>query len=294
MMKVQQALRWCCILLCLAGVCVGLHFYGEHRLERAHARLARAMSLPALPAPCRLPEGDSRNAAFWYLSAGSAYMDTRKGLDLTPLVNQSPTTWSARDIEQAASDLVKINRTLELAYEAGSRPVCDFRVVASDPVDMREEVLVGPLLLDVGFQLRHRRLERAVQAIKVLGDLGFGLERQQNALSQSVGRIIEIGYLRGLNWILSAPDVPPGLLRSLRAGLSSKGPTRSACLRRTRKRSIRSLEPTPPTPGLPAAASLSPTRAPRRPVANWACGVCHHPSSGHCRLRPERRIKPQR
>lgn len=222
MMSVQRALRWCYVVLCLAGVCVGLHCYGEHRVKQARAKLARAMSLPVLPAACRLPESDSRNAAFWYLSAGSAYVATRSTRDLGPLVNRSPTTWSARDIEQAASDLAQLNRTLELAYEAGSRPVCEFRIVASDPVDIREEVLVRPILLDAGFQLRQHRLEKAVRAIKVLGDLAFGLERQQKALSQSVGRMIEIGYLRGLDWILSVPDVPPSLLRSLRAGLPSE------------------------------------------------------------------------
>jgi hypothetical protein len=226
MMNGQQGLRWCCIFLCLAGVCVGLHFYGEHRLEQARARLASAMSLPALPGACRLPESDPRNAAFWYRSAGSAYiatrdtLGTRDTLDLRPLVNRSPTTWSARDVEQAASDLAELNRTLELSYEAGSRPVCEFRVVASDP--MLGTVLERPLLLEVGFQLRQHRLEKAVRALKVLGDLAFGLERQQNSSSQFVGRIIEIGYLRGLDWILSAPDVPASLLRSLWAGLPSE------------------------------------------------------------------------
>src|SRR5260370_19845826 len=105
MMNVRRALRWCCIVLCLAGVCMGLHFYGAHRLEEARARLARAMSLPALPTACRLPESDSRNAAFWYLSAGSAYLATsasRETLDLKALVNRSPTTWSASDIAEAA------------------------------------------------------------------------------------------------------------------------------------------------------------------------------------------------
>jgi hypothetical protein len=237
MMNVRRALRWCYIVLCLAGVCVGLHFYGEHRLKQARARLARAMSLPALPAACRLPESDSRNAAFWYLSAGSAYLATRatsagsaylptratrETLDLRPLVNRSPTTWSARDVEQAASGLAELNRTLELAYEASSRPVCEFRLVASNPVYMWETVLERPLLLEVGFQLRQHRLEKAVRAVKVLGDLALGLERQQDALSQMIGTGIERGYLRGLNWILSTPDVPPSLLRSLRAGLPSE------------------------------------------------------------------------
>src|SRR5258708_7691493 len=37
-----------------------------------------------------------------------------------------------------------------------------------------------------------------------------------------IGTGLERGYLRGLNWILSAPDVPPGPLRSLRAGLPSE------------------------------------------------------------------------
>ena len=195
------------------------------------------MSPPALPAACRLPESDSRNAAFWYLSAGNAYLArrgisagssdlptraTRETLDLGPLVNRSPTTWSARDVEQAASALAELSRTLEAAYEAGSRPVCEFRVVASNPVDIRETVLEWPLLLEVGFQLRQHRLEKAVRAVKVLGDLAFGLERQQNALSQTIGTGLEKGYLRGLHWILSAPDVPPSLLRSLRAGLPSE------------------------------------------------------------------------
>jgi hypothetical protein len=225
MMNVQRALRWCCIVLCLAGMCVGLHFYGAHRLEQARARLARAMSLPAPPAACRLPESDSRNAAFWYLSAGRAYSatrETRKTLDLRPLVNRSPTTWSARDVEQAASDLGELNRTLELAYEAGLRPVCDYRIPDFKPVDLRELALVRPLLLDAGFQLRQHRLEKAVRAVKVLGDLAFGLERQENALSQLIGTGIEKGYLLGLDWILSEPDVPPGLLRGLRAGLPSE------------------------------------------------------------------------
>jgi hypothetical protein len=225
MMNVRRALRWCGIVLVLAGVCGGLHFYGEHRLAQARAKLARAMSVPALPAACGLPESDSRNAAFWYQSAGSAYFATRairENLDLRPLVNRSPTTWSAKDIEQAASDLAELNRTLELAYEAGSRPVCKFRFVPSNPVDMRAQVLVMPLLLDAGFQLRQHRLDKAVRAVKVLGDLAFGLERQQNALSQLIGKGIEKGYLRGLNWILSAPDVPLSLLRSLRAGLPSE------------------------------------------------------------------------
>lgn len=201
-MNVRRALRWCSIVLCLASLYVGLHFYGAHRLEQARARLARAMNLPALPTACRLPESDSRNAAFWYLSAGSAYMATRESLDLRPLVNRSPTTWSAKDIEQAASDLGELRRTLELAHEAGSRPVCEFRIVPSFSVDMRELALVRPLLLEAGFQLRQHRLETAVRAVKALGDLAFGLERQQNALSQSVGTMIETGYLRGLNWIL--------------------------------------------------------------------------------------------
>jgi len=180
------------------------------------------MSLPAPPGTCRLPESDSRNAAFWYLSAGSAFIARRKTLDLGPLVNRSPTTWSERDVEQAASELAQLHRTLQLAYQAGSRPVCEFRVVASDPVDIREEILVRPLLLDAGFQLRQHRLEAAVRAIVVLGDLAFGLERQQNALSQSIGRMIEVGYLRGLHWILSVPDVPPSLLRGLRARLPNE------------------------------------------------------------------------
>lgn len=127
MRNLRRALRWCSIVLCLACVAVGFHFYGEHRLEQARARLARAMGLPALPSACRLPESDSRNAAFWYRSAGSAYIATRKTLDPEPppggwLVNRSPTTWSAKDLEQAASDLAELNRTLELAHEAGSRP----------------------------------------------------------------------------------------------------------------------------------------------------------------------------
>jgi hypothetical protein len=225
MMNVRRALRWCGIVLVLAGVCVGLHFYGEHRLAQARAKLARAMSVPALPAACGLPESDSRNAAFWYQSAGSAYFATRairENLDLRPLVNRSPTTWSAKDVEQAASDLAELHRTLELAYEAGSRPVCEFRVVVSNPVDMRALVLERPLLLDAGFQLRQHRLDKAVRAVKVLGDLAFGLERQQSALSQIDGAGLERGYLRGLNWILSAPDVPTGLLQSLRAGLPSE------------------------------------------------------------------------
>jgi hypothetical protein len=87
---------------------------------------------------------------------------------------------------------------------------------------MREDFLDRPLLLEVGFQLRQHRLEKAVRAVKVLGDLAFGLERQQSSLSQMIGTGLERGYLRGLNWILSAPDVPPGLLRSLRAGLPSE------------------------------------------------------------------------
>jgi hypothetical protein len=87
---------------------------------------------------------------------------------------------------------------------------------------MRELALEWPLLLEAGFQLRQHRLEEAVRAVKALGDLAFGLERQQNALGQSVGTMIETGYLRGLNWILSAPDVPPALLRSLRSGLPSE------------------------------------------------------------------------
>jgi hypothetical protein len=149
-------------------------------------------------------------------------MATRESLDLRPLVNRSPTTWSAKDIEQAASDLGELHRTLELAHEAGSRPVCEFRIVPSVSVDMRELALVRPLLLEAGFQLRQHRLETAVRAVKALGDLAFGLERQQNALSQSVGTMIETGYLRGLNWILSAPDVSPSLLRSLRSGLPSE------------------------------------------------------------------------
>ena len=37
-----------------------------------------------------------------------------------------------------------------------------------------------------------------------------------------IGTGLERGYLRGLNWILSAPDVPPSLLRSLLAGLPSE------------------------------------------------------------------------
>jgi len=183
------------------------------------------MSLPALPAACRLPESDSHNAAFWYQSAGSAYLAaqaTRETLDLRPLVNRSPTTWSAKDVEQAASDLAEIHRTLELAYEAGSRPVCEFRVVASERVDMRADVLGRPLLLEAGFQLRQHRLDEAVRAVKLLGDLAFGLERQECALSQRIGTGLEREYLRGLNWVLGASDVPPGLLRSLRAGLPSE------------------------------------------------------------------------
>lgn len=223
MMKVLGVLGGCCIVLCLPGLFVGLHFYGAHRFEQARARLARAMSLPAPPAACRLPESDPRNAAFWYLSAGNAYMAGRESLDLRPLVHRSPTTWSAPDIDQAASELGELHRTLALAYEAGSRPVCDFRIVVSATPDMREIDLVRPLLLEVGFQLRKHRIEKAIQAVKVLGDLAFGLERQRNAeLNQFVGTIIEIGYLRGLDWILSAPDVPPSLLPSLRAGLPSE------------------------------------------------------------------------
>jgi hypothetical protein len=225
MMNGRRALRWSSIVLCLAAVCLGLHFYGKHRLKQARARLARAMSLPAQPAACRLPESDPRNAAFWYLAAGSAYFATRatkENLDLRPLVNRPPTTWSARDVKQAASDLAELNRTLELAYEAGSRPVCEFRVVVSDPVDLRALVLARPLLLEVGFQLRQHRLEKAVRALEVLGDLAFGLERQQSALSQMDGTGVEKDYLRGLNWILSAPDVPASLLRSLRSGLPSE------------------------------------------------------------------------
>src|SRR5258708_10680127 len=42
------------------------------------------------------------------------------------------------------------------------------------------------------------------------------------------------------------------------------------------------------------AALSSPTSAPRRPAANWASGVCHHLSSGRCRVRPERRARPVR
>jgi hypothetical protein len=137
-------------------------------------------------------------------------------------VNRSPTTWSAKDVEQAASDLGELNRTLELAYEAGSRPVCEFRIADSNPPEMPEIALERPLLLEVGFQLRQHRLEKAVRALKVLGDLAFGLERQQDWISQFVGRIIEVGYLRGLNWILRAPDVPASLLRSLRSGLPSE------------------------------------------------------------------------
>jgi hypothetical protein len=108
MMSVRRAFRWCSIVLCLVGVGMGLHFYGEHCLEQARARLARAGSLPALPVACGLPESDSRNAAFWYQSAGSAYLATRASretLDLRPLVDRSPITWSAKDLEQAASDL---------------------------------------------------------------------------------------------------------------------------------------------------------------------------------------------
>jgi hypothetical protein len=208
----------------MAAGCVGLHLYGEHRLEQARARFARTMSLPALPGACRLPESDSRNAASWYQAAGSAYMAaaTRENLDLRPLVNRSPTSWSARDVEQAAADLAELHRTLELAYQAGSLPVCEFRVAASNPPDLRESVLERPLLLEVGFQLRQHRLEQAVRALRVLGDLAFGLERQQSGLSQRIGAAIERGYLRGLNWILGAPDVPPDLLRSLRAGLPSE------------------------------------------------------------------------
>src|SRR5260370_743753 len=126
MMNVRRALRWCCIALCLAGVCTGLHFYGAHRLEEARASLARAMSLPALPAACRLPESDSRNAAFWYQSAGSAYLATRatrETPDLNPLVNRSPIMWSARDVEQAASELARLQRTLELLGRVAKR-VC--------------------------------------------------------------------------------------------------------------------------------------------------------------------------
>ena len=221
-MNGQRALRWCGIVLLLTSVCVGLHFYGKHRLQQTRARLARTTSLPALPAACMLPESDPRNAAFWYLSAGSALLATRNTFDLTALVSRSPTTWSASEVEQAGAVLGKLDRTMELVHEAGSWPVCEFRRVASDPVDTREISLEGPLLLEVGLELRQHRLERAVRAVKVLGDLAFGLERQQNSLSQSVGTMIEIGYLRGLNWILAAPDVPTSLLRSLQTGLPSE------------------------------------------------------------------------
>src|SRR5258708_28293694 len=97
MMNVRRALRWCSIVFCLACVCGGLHFYGAHRLEQARARLARAMSLPAPAAACRLPESDRRNGAFWYLSASSAYSATREAretLELRPLVNRSTPTLS--------------------------------------------------------------------------------------------------------------------------------------------------------------------------------------------------------
>jgi len=227
LMNVRRAWRWCCIALGLAGVCGGLHLYGEHRLVQARATLARAMLLPAQPAACGLPESDPRNAARWYQAAGSAYMaymKDREPPDLRPfpLLNRSPATWSAKELEQTAADLAGLDRTLALAHEAGSLPVCELRVVPSDRVDTREEVLARPLLLEAGFRLRQHRLAEAVRAVRILGDLAFGLERQRSPLSQMIGTGLERGYLRGLDWILGAPDMPPGLLRNLQAGLPSE------------------------------------------------------------------------